>query len=110
MKKKSFYFEDYTDYENNSEKNNTKSIKISSGRIVFLFFIFFSLITIFSIKIIYLSLFPGQNLTYIKTTENFYQERRDIIDRNGTILARNIDVYDAGIRPKLVKDKKKIVI
>tara|TARA_B100000029_G_scaffold89938_3_gene79686 strand:- start:6778 stop:8490 length:1713 start_codon:yes stop_codon:yes gene_type:complete len=109
MKKKSFYFEDYADYENNPDKKNTKSIKIPSGRIVFLFFIFFSLISIFSIKIIYLALFPGQNLVFTKVSENFYQERRDIIDRNGTILARNIYVYDAGIRPKLVKDKKKLL-
>jgi len=109
MKKKSFYFEDYADYENNTDKKNTKSIKIPSGRIVFLFFIFFSLISIFSIKIIYLALFPGQNLVFTKVSENFYQERRDIIDRNGTILARNIYVYDAGIRPKLVKDKKKLL-
>ena len=109
MKKKSFYFEDYADYENYPDKKNTKSIKIPSGRIVFLFFIFFSLISIFSIKIIYLALFPGQNLVFTKVSENFYQERRDIIDRNGTILARNIYVYDAGIRPKLVKDKKKLL-
>lgn len=108
-KKKSFYFEDYTEFEINTEKKNTGSIKVSSNRITFLFFIFFSLIFIFSIKIIYLSLFPEQNLTYIKATENFVQERRDIVDRNGTILARNIDVYDAGIRPKLVKDRKKLL-
>ena len=61
-KKKSFYFEDYTDYENKPEKKNTKSIKIPSGRIVFLFFIFFSLIFVSSTKIIYLSLSPEKKI------------------------------------------------
>ncbi len=54
-KKKSFYFEDYTESEliNNNKLN---IVKVSLNRVAFLSFIFFSLLLIFSVKIIYLSL------------------------------------------------------
>ena len=53
-KKKSFYFEDYTESELIDNKSNF--VKVSINRVTFLSFIFFSLMLIFSIKIIYLSL------------------------------------------------------
>ena len=106
---KSFFFEDYSVSETIFNNENTKIPKVSSNRITFLFFIFSSLIVIFSIKIIYLSLFPEKNFT--KTSNNaFIKERADIVDRNGVILARNINVYRAGIKPKFIKDKKKFLI
>ena len=56
-KKKSFYFEDYTESElDNNDKS--KIVKVLLDRVTFLSFIFFSLILIFSIKVIYLSLSP----------------------------------------------------
>ena len=58
MKKKSFYFEDYTESDLINNNNNFNIVKISLNRVTFLSFIFFSLILIFSIKIIYLSLSP----------------------------------------------------
>ena len=54
-KKKSFYFHDYAASEFN-HNNKTNIIKVSLNRVTFLSFIFFSLILIFGIKIIYLSL------------------------------------------------------
>ena len=36
--------------------------------------------------------------------------RNDIIDRNGNLVARNIKVYHAAIKPKLIKDKKKFIL
>ena len=51
---KSFYFEDYL--ETNPKKNKVKDSNISQDRIYLLFFLFFSLVTIFSIKIILVSL------------------------------------------------------
>ena len=48
-KKKSFYFEDYTESEI-SEQNKPSGIKVSLNRVTFLSFIFFSLLLIFSIK------------------------------------------------------------
>ena len=56
VKKKSFYFEDYNESEIIGDKNNSNNIKVSLNRATFLFFIFFSLTLIFSIKITYLSL------------------------------------------------------
>ena len=36
--------------------------------------------------------------------------RRDIVDRNGVIISRNINTFHAGIDPKLIKDKKNFLI
>ena len=55
FKKKSFYFEDYNEDEIFDNNQKSDSIKVSLNRVTFLFFIFFSLILIFSIKITYLS-------------------------------------------------------
>tara|TARA_B100001123_G_scaffold443462_1_gene589611 strand:+ start:1544 stop:3271 length:1728 start_codon:yes stop_codon:yes gene_type:complete len=108
-KQKSFFFEDYT--ESKIIEENTNNVrKISSNRITFLFFVFLSFILIFSIKIIYLSLSEEKNLFTVSNKNFFLNERRDIVDRNDTIIARNIDIYDAAIRPQLVKDKKKLLI
>ena len=109
-KQKSFFFKDYLESENIFDKLREKSIKILPSRVSFLFYIFLSLILIFSIKIIYLSLYPEKDLNSEKINKYFEKKRADIIDRNGIILARNIDIYSAGIRPKLVKDKKKLLI
>ena len=109
FKQKSFFFEDYNESEIFFGKGNLKQVKISSNRIIFLFIIFLSLIFIFSIKIIYLSLYPQQNISVVKSSRDLLTERRDIVDRNGVIIARNIHIYSAGIRTKLVKDKKKFL-
>ena len=110
IRKKSFFFQDYKESEIviNSIKNNL--IKISLNRTAFLFFIFISLISIFSLKIIYLSLSQEKNYYHLNTNFHFKKERGDIIDRNGVLIARNIDIYDAAVIPKLVKDEKKLLI
>ena len=36
--------------------------------------------------------------------------RRDIVDRNGVIISRNINTFHAAIDPKQVKDKKNFLI
>ena len=110
FKQKSFFFEDYNEFEITFNKKDIYLIKVSSNRIIFLFTIFLSLMFIFSIKIIYLSLYPEKNLSFIKINKNPILERRDIIDRNGVILARNIHIYSAGVRPNLVKDKEKFLL
>jgi len=108
VKQKTFFFEDYT--ESKIDTKNKNLIKTSLSRISFLFFIFLCFAFVFSAKIFYLSLKSGKNFIIKNNNKNFIETRIDITDRNGIILARNIDVYDAGIRPKLVKDKKKILI
>lgn len=110
FKKKGFYFKDYTESDIVVNNKDTKLVKVSLNRITFLSFIFFSLILIFSIKIIYLSLSPDKNFFLENINQDFVKERRDIVDRNGIIIARNIGIYSAGIRPQLVKDKGKLLL
>lgn len=107
MKKKSFYFEDYTESDLIESNNNSNIVKISLNRVTFLSFIFFSLILIFSIKIIYLSLSPEKGFYNNNTKKEFVKNRRDIVDRNGSVLATNVILYDVGVRPKLLKEKEK---
>ena len=110
FKKKGFYFKDYTESDIVVKNKDTKLVKVSLNRITFLSFIFFSLILIFSIKIIYLSLSPDKNFFLENINQDFVKERRDIVDRNGIIIARNIGIYSAGIRPQLAKDKGKLLL
>ena len=43
-------------------------------------------------------------------TSKFSLLRRDIVDRNGIIISRNINTFHAAIDPKLIKDKKNFLI
>ena len=76
MKKKSFYFEDYSESDLTDNNNNSNIIKISLNRVTFLSFIFFSLILIFSIKIIYLSLSPENSFYNNNIKKNFIKKRK----------------------------------
>ena len=107
VKKKSFYFEDYTEAEIINNNTNFNFVKILLNRVTFLSFVFLSLILICSIKIIYVSLSPEKDFYTSGTSKNFSNNRRDIIDRNGAVLATNVNLYDVGIRPQLLKEKEK---
>ena len=108
-KKKSFYFEDYNESKIIVNNKNANLVKVSLNRVTLLFFVFFSLVFIFGIKIIYLSLYPEKDFSE-KSSQNFIKTRGDIVDRNGIIIARSIDIYSAGVRPRLVSNKKKLLI
>ena len=104
----SFFFEDYLSTNQNfdKQKNNT----INDDRVYLLFFSFFSLIFIFSLKIIFISI---QNYSLPETEmhiNNFAPLRGDIVDRNGILLSRNITAYHAAVKPNLIKDKKKFIV
>ncbi len=102
----SFYFEDYleTSKKNNySQKNN-----LFLDRIYLLFFLFFSLIFIFSIRIIHVSL--NEIEIFNQDTQKFSLLRRDIVDRNGTLISRNIRSFHAAINPKLINNKETFLI
>jgi cell division protein FtsI (penicillin-binding protein 3) len=105
---KSFYFEDYL--EINQKKKEVKESNISQDRVYLLFFLFFSLVTIFSIKIILVSLKNFE--VHDKKNNSFYQTslRRDIVDRNGDLVSRNIKSFHAAIKPNLIKNKKNFLI
>ena len=105
---KSFYFEDYL--ETNPKKNKVKDSNISQDRIYLLFFLFFSLVTIFSIKITLVSLKKFE--VHNQKNNSFYQTslRRDIVDRNDDLVSRNIKSFHAAVNPHLIKNKKNFLI
>jgi len=104
----SFYFEDYR--ETNQKNKKIKNANILQDRIYLLFFLFFSLFTIFSIKITFVSLKKPEIYNYKINTAQFLSLRRDIVDRNGTLISRNIKSFHAAINPNLVKDKDNFLI
>ncbi len=104
----SFYFEDYleTNKKNKfSQKNNQ-----FQDRIYLLFFLFFSLIFIFSIKIIHVSLNKIEVSYHQDKLQEFSLLRRDIVDRNGVLISRNITSFHAAINPKLIVNKENFLI
>ena len=108
LNQSSFYFEDYmeTNKKNKySEKNN-----FSQDRIYLLFFLFFSLILIFSIRIIHVSLNSVEIFDQGNTLKKHTLLRRDIVDRNGNLISRNIKSYHAAINPSLIKNKNNFLI
>ena len=108
INQKSFYFEDYL--ETNKKNKSLKNSNNFQDRIYILFFFFFSLILIFSIKIIHLSLDKKEIFHSQNQLTKFSLERRDIIDRNGIIISRNINTFHAAVDPKLIKDKKNFLL
>ena len=104
----SFYFEDYI--ESNKRNKILKKINNFQDRIYLLFFFFFSLILIFSIKIAHISLSDKIFSNVEKQSSKFSLIRRDIVDKNGVIISRNINTFHVAINPKLVKDKKNFLI
>ena len=104
----SFYFEDYL--SKNQKFKKDKNFSINEDRIYLLFFCFFSLIFIFSLKIIFVS-FQSSNFKETSNFKNTFNPlRKDIVDRNGILLSRNILAYHAAIKPNLIKDKKKFLV
>ncbi len=104
----SFYFEDYL--ETNKKNRVLKKSNNFQDRIYLLFFFFFSLILIFSIKITHISLNEKDIFNIGEKKKIFSLLRRDIVDRNGVIISRNINTFHAAIDPKLIKDKKNFLI
>ena len=104
----SFYFEDYL--ETNKKSKMLKKSNNFQDRIYLLFFFFFSLVLIFSIKITHISLNKKNIFNNQKQLKHFSLIRRDIVDRNGEIISRNINTFHAAVDPKLIQDKKKFLL
>jgi cell division protein FtsI (penicillin-binding protein 3) len=104
----SFYFEDYL--ETNKKNKFSKKENNFQDRIYLLFFFFFSLVIIFSIKITHLSLSKTPVFNQKNTSLKFSLTRRDIVDRNGILISRNVNSHHVAVIPKLVKDKKNFLI
>ena len=108
VNQKSFYFEDYL--ETNKKNKFNQSKKLSQDRIYLLFFLFFSLVLIFSIKIIHISLNKIEIYNQELNTQNYVTLRRDIVDRNGDLISRNVKSYHAAVNPRLVDNKENFLI
>ena len=106
LNQKSFYFENYIDPDLEKKKKSF----ISDDRIYILFFSFLSLIIIFSIKIISISIQENDFYSFKKRYNYFDPLRRDIVDRNGVLLSSNLILHHAAIRSNLVKNKEKFLI
>ena len=104
----SFYFEDYL--ETNKKNKSQKKIDNFEDRIYLLFFFFLSLILIFCIKITHLSLSKSPVFNHDISTSKFTLTRRDIVDRNGILISRNISSNHAAVIPRLIKNKKNFII
>ena len=76
------------------KKKNKSSQKnyYFQDRIYLLFFLFLSLIMIFSIKIIYISLNKIEIFDN-EVSKQFSVMRRDIVDRNGILISRNVKFF-----------------
>ena len=105
---KSFYFEDYL--ETQQKNKNLNNSNISQDRIYILFFLFFSLILIFSIKIIFVSLKNLEIYSEKNSSTKFISLRRDIIDRNGILISRSVESFHAAVKPNLIKNKENFLL
>ena len=104
----SFYFEDYL--ETNQKTKKVESSNFSQDRIYLLFFLFFSLVVIFSIKITLISLTKPEIFKNKNNFSNFTLLRRDVVDRNGVLISRNVKSYHAAVNPNLIKNKANFLI
>ncbi len=104
----SFYFEDYL--ETNKKNRFSKKKNNFQDRIYLLFFFFLSLVIIFSIKIVHLSLSKTPVFNQENTSSKFTLTRRDIVDRQGILISRNVNSYHVAVIPRLIKDKKNFII
>ena len=104
----SFYFEDYL--ETNKKNRYFKKADNFQDRIYLLFFFFLSLILIFSIKITHISLSKTPSFHQGALSSKYTLIRRDIVDRNGLLISRNVNSNHVAVIPKLIKNKKNFII
>jgi len=105
---KSFFFADFL--ETNQKNKKLNKSKIYEDRLYVLFSFFFSLILIFSISIFSISIQKSQFQGYKKANYHFPLMRRDILDRNKELMARNINSYHAVVKSNLIKNKENFIL
>jgi cell division protein FtsI (penicillin-binding protein 3) len=105
---KSFFFDDFLETSQKNKKLNKS--KIYEDRLYALFSFFFSLILIFSISIFSISVQESNFQGYKKNNYNYPLLRRDVLDRNGELMARNINSYHAVVKSDLIKNKKNFIL
>jgi len=99
--------------ESNDEfqfSKNKSNIDIKFNRVAFIFFVFFVISLIYSIHLVHL----GSRKSDIKISKQSKLtnliKRADIIDINGTFLAKTVSSIDIGINPIEIIDKKKLLL
>ena len=93
--------------EDGFEFSEKKKI-VSFNRVAFLFFFILFIFLLYSTKIVYLgSSSPNQTYQITKKTENY---RADIVDIDGSFIAKSVITYNVGIKPNLINDKKKFLL
>ncbi len=107
-KQTSFYFEDFI--ETNKKNKISQTNNLFQDRIYLLFFLFLSLILIFCIRIVHISLNNIHLISNPTKKHEYTLLRRDIVDRNGDILSRSIKSFHVAVNPKLIKNKNNFLI
>ncbi len=98
------------DYESEfSYKRNKSNLNITFNRIAFIFFVFFMISIIYSIKVFYLSSLNSKIKIekFLLIKKNY---RADILDNNGDFIAKAVNTQTAGINPDSIIDEKKLLI
>jgi len=90
-------------------KKNKSNLSITFNRIAFIYFIFFMISIIYSIKVFYLGSLNSKTKIekFLSIKKNY---RADILDNNGDFIAKAIITQTAGINPNSIIDEKKLLI
>ena len=99
--------------ESNDEFQFSKSksnIDIKFNRVAFIFFVFFVISLIYSIHLVHLGSRKSDIKISNKYNINNLIKRADIIDINGTFLAKTVSSIDIGINPAEIINQKKLLI
>ena len=81
-------------------------LNFNLNRLALIFFLIFILFIIYTTRVVFLASKTLKNQNTV-TSEIF---RADIVDRNGNFISKSVYTNNVGIDPKLVKDKKKLMI
>ena len=95
-----------TDYKN--EFSFEKKIFFSFNRLAFIFFLIITLSILYSTRVFYFATKNTNGPIYEESINN--NLRADIVDINGNFIAKTVITHNVGINPKLVNDKKKLLI
>ena len=83
-----------------------KKFDINLNRVAFIFLVILIFVILYSTRVVYLSSKTLQTNPYKINRIN----RADITDRNGNYISKSVFTSNIGIDPKLVRDKKKILL
>jgi len=90
----------------NLDDFSQKKFNINLNRVGFIFLVILLFIILYSTRFVYLSSKTLQNNSYKINKIN----RADITDRHGNYISKSVFTSNIGIDPKLIKDKKKLLV